>query len=133
MGHAPQQMSFNPRTQVTNYDYERTGPIRQRHRRLSETQTLLMADRYRTGATLYQLAKEFGISRHTVSERLKKAGIAMRQQSPGDKPIDLMVRLYESGLSLAMVGNRVGASPGTVRRYLLINGVQMRDSHGQKR
>ena len=57
----------------------------------------------------------------------------MRQHSPGDKLIDLMVRLYESGLSLAMVENRVGASPGTVRRYLLIHGVQMRDSHGRKR
>jgi len=122
-----------PKLESTNVDYERIGPIMQRQRRLSKAQALLMAKRYQAGATVYQLAKEFGISRHTVSARLKKAGITMRQQSPGDKLIDLMVRLYESGLSLAMVGNRVGASPGTVRRYLLIHGVQMRDSHGRKR
>ncbi len=90
-----------------------------------------MADRYRTGATVYQLAREFGISRHTVSARLKKAGVAMRQQSPKRELIDEMVGLYESGLSLAMIGNRVEASPGTVRRYLLTRGIKMRDSHGR--
>lgn len=121
------------KSEVTNVDCERAGPIRQRQRRLSETQALLMADKYQSGATVYQLAKEFGISRHTVSERLKKVGVAMRQQSPSSELIGSMVGLYESGLSLAEVGARTGTSPGTVRRYLLIAGVQMRDSHGRQR
>ena len=47
--------------QVTRFDYERTGPIRQRQRRLSEAQALLMADKYQTGATVYQLAQEFDL------------------------------------------------------------------------
>ena len=120
-----------PDPQVTRFDYERTGPIRQRQRRLSEAQAQLMADKYRSGANVYQLAKKFGISRHTVSERIKKAGVEMRQQSPKSELIDEMVGLYESGLSLAMAGNRLGASPGTVRRYLLTRGIKMRDSHGR--
>lgn len=90
-----------------------------------------MANKYQNGATVYQLAKEFGISRLTVSERLKKTGITMRGQSPGSELIDSMVGLYESGLSLAKVGNHVGISPGTVRHYLLTRGIQMRDSHGR--
>ena len=94
---------------------------------------LLMANKYRNGATVYQLAQKFGISRHTVSERLKKKGVTMRGQTPVGELIDSMVGLYESGLSLAEVGVRVGASPGTVHRYLRIHGVQMRDSHGRKR
>ena len=122
---------LTPEPQVTRFDYERTGPIRQRQRRLNEAQALLMATQYQTGATVYQLAKEFGVSRHTVSERLKKAGMEMRQQPPENELIDEMVRLYESRLSLAIVGNYVGASPGTVRRYLLTRGIKMRDSHGK--
>lgn len=118
--------------EAAEVDYERTGPILQRQRRLTEAQALTLGNRYREGATVYQLAKEFGISRKTVSERLKKAGITMRRQSPGNELIDSMVGLYESGLSLAQVGDSVGTSTGTVRRYLLTAGVQMRDSHGRK-
>ena len=93
----------------------------------------MLGDRYSEGATIYQLAKEFGICRNTVSERLKKTGITMRRHSPGSELINSMVGLYVSGLSLAEVGDLVGTSPGTVHRYLLIRGVQMRDSHGRKR
>ena len=120
-----------PESQVTSFDYERTGPIRQHQRRLNEAQALLLANNYQAGATVYQLAKDFGISRQTVSERLKKAGITMRQQSPRSELIDEMVGLYESGLSLAGIGDRVGTSPGTVHRYIRIRGVQMRDTHSQ--
>ena len=93
----------------------------------------MLRDRYNEGATVYELAKEFGIRRATVSERLKKAGVSMRCQSPRSELINSMAGLYESGLSLAEVGARTGTSPGTVRRYLLIAGVQMRDSHGRNR
>ncbi|MDO8645372.1 MAG: helix-turn-helix domain-containing protein [Candidatus Planktophila sp.] len=120
-----------PEPQVTRFDYERTGPIRQRQRRLSEAQALLMADKYQAGATVYQLAQEFGISRQTVSGRLKKVGAKMRGRSPDNELIDSMVGLYESGYSLAAVGNRVGTSPRTVHRYNRLRGVQMRDSHGR--
>jgi hypothetical protein len=57
----------------------------------------------------------------------------MRCQSPRSELINSMAGLYESGLSLAEVGARTGTSPGTVRRYLLIRGIQMRDSHGRQR
>ncbi len=119
--------------EATNFDYGRTGPMRQRQRRLTEPQVEQLAVRYNEGATVYELAEEFGIRRATVSERLKKAGVTMRCQPPGSELINSMVGLYASGLSLAEVGDRVGTSPGTVRRYLRIHGVQMRDSHGRKR
>jgi DNA-directed RNA polymerase specialized sigma24 family protein len=121
------------RLEATHVDYERIGPIRQRQRRLTESQVKQMAARYYEGATVFVLAKEFGIRRATVSERLKKAGVSMRCPSPGNELINSMAGLYESGLSLAEVGARTGTSPGTVRRYLFIAGVQMRDSHGRQR
>ena len=121
-----------PKPEVTNVDYERTGPLRQRQRRLNEEQALLMATRYRNGATVYQLVREFGISRHTVSERLKKAGVVMRQQSPGNELIDEMVSLYLAGLSLAVIGKKLGTSPGTVHNHLRSRRIHMRDSHGRQ-
>ena len=70
------------RLEATHVDYERIGPIRQRQRRLTESQVKQMAARYYEGATVFVLAKEFGIRRTTVSEQLKKAGVSMRCQSP---------------------------------------------------
>ena len=92
-----------------------------------------MANKYRNGETIYQLAQEFGISRHTVSLRLKKVGVIMRLHPPANELVNEMVELYESGLSLAEVGSRTSTSPGTVRRYLLLYGVRTRDFHGQNR
>jgi DNA-binding CsgD family transcriptional regulator len=107
--------------------------IRQRQRRLTNAQAERLVARYRESATVYQLADEFGIARHTVSERLKRAEVAMRHRSPSKDVIDEMVRLYGSGLSLANVGKRVETSAGTVQRYLQVRGVRSRDTHGRSR
>ena len=128
-----ERREWTPKSEATPLDYERTGPIRQRQRRLTDAQALILRDRYDEGATVYELAKEFGIRRAAVSERLKKAGVSMRCQPPRNVLINSMAGLYESGLSLAEVGARTGISPGTVRRYLFIRGVKMRDSHGRIR
>gem|GEM_PF-2082087 len=123
--------NLTPESQVTGFNYERTGPIRQRQRRLNEAQALLMGTKYQTGATVYQLAKEFDISRHTVSERLKRLGIPLRGQLTESAIVDSMVDLYQSGLSLAAVSQKLGTSPGTVHNHLKRRLVQMRDSHGR--
>lgn len=92
-----------------------------------------MTTRYLEGATVYELAAEFDICRSKVSERLKQNGIKMRLKPPSDQEVCEMVRLYESGLSLAAAGKIVGVSPGTVLRYLHIQGVQLRDTHERVR
>ena len=92
-----------------------------------------MANKYQAGATVYQLAKEFGICRSAVSGRIKKLKIPMRGQPPNSEIIDSMVSLYLSGLSLAAVAQKLVTSPGTVHNHLRGRGIQMRDSHGRKR
>ena len=84
---------------ITSTDYRLLGPIRQRQRRLTGAQVAEMATKYEAGATVYQLAAEFGCHRTTVAERLKKSGIVMRGQSPAPEVIDSMARLYTRGLS----------------------------------
>ena len=44
---------WTPKLESTNVDYERTGPILQRQRRLTDSQALMLRDRYNEGATVY--------------------------------------------------------------------------------
>ena len=118
-------------SRVTEPDHQRLGRIRQRQKRLTEARVGDMAARYKEGATVYELAAEFGCNRTTVAERLKRAGITMRLQSPSPEMIDEMVRLYESGLSLVKVGERVGYGASTVHNLLRSRGVQARDTYGR--
>ena len=122
-----------PELQTTNFNYERTGPMRQRQRRLSEPRARLMADKYQNGATVYQLAKEFGICRGSVSGWLKRLGIPMKGQSPDKNMVNSMIKLYESGLPLAAIAQKLGISTGTVHNHLRRSRVEMRDSHGHER
>jgi DNA-binding CsgD family transcriptional regulator len=86
---------------------------------------------YRRGATVYELADQFGIRRATVAEHLKRRGVAMRYQSPTEVEVDDMVCLYEAGLSLVAVGERLGVAARTVLRHIRLRGVQTRDTHGR--
>ncbi|MFL6090438.1 MAG: helix-turn-helix domain-containing protein [Aeromicrobium sp.] len=106
---------------------------RQCQKRLTEADIARMAARYAEGGTVYRLAKEFGVARTTVANRLKKAGVSMRGQSPAAEQVDEMVRLYESGQSLHAVGQELGFDPKTIHTRLLKRGVAMRDSHGRVR
>jgi DNA-directed RNA polymerase specialized sigma24 family protein len=77
-----------------------------------------MIAKYERGATVYELAAEFGCHRTTVAERLKKAGASMRGQSPTPEEINSMVRLFATGLSFQEVGDRLGFCANTVRNCL---------------
>lgn len=112
---------------------ESGGPLRQRQRRLTEPDVARMVARYAEGATVYELAEEFGIERRTVAARLKKASVSMRHQPATAEQVAEMVRLYKSGLSLAKVAPRTGVSAKTVLNYLRAEGVQLRDTHGRGR
>ena len=102
----------------TSSDYQLLGPIRQRQRWLTRAQVIEMAARYEEGATVYELAAEFGCNRTTVSARLKKVGIVMRLQSPGAAAIESMASLYQTGLSYVEIGRQLGYSAIIVRKYL---------------
>ncbi len=118
---------------ITSSDYRLNGPIRQQQRRLTEAQVVRMAARYQEGATVYELASEFGCNRLTVAERLKKNGIAMRGQSPTSQNIDAMVRLHSSGLSPMEIGKQIGFCANTVRNSLQGRQIPLRDTRGRDR
>lgn len=112
---------------------EEPRPLRQRQKRLTEVEVVRLAARYNEGATVYELADEFGIERRTVAVRLKGAGVVMRRQPASADEIAEMVRLYGAGLSLAKVSDRIGVSSKAVLNHLRAEGVQLRDTHGRER
>ena len=90
-----------------------------------------MVERYKAGATVYELAAEFSCHRTTVSARLKKARVSLRLQSQTFEVVELMANLYTSGLPSIEIGERLGFSANTVRDGLQRQGIQLRDTHGR--
>jgi DNA-binding CsgD family transcriptional regulator len=88
-----------------------------------------MCQKYRSGATVDELAREFNINRGTVSVHLKASGVTLRLQPPSEESIDEMVKLYRSGLSCAIIGAKLRLSPQTVLRRLKERGVELRGAH----
>jgi hypothetical protein len=101
--------------------------------RLGEADSSQAAAKYLAGATIRDLAAEFRVHRQTISEVLKRSGVMTRFKPLTAEQIDNAVRLHKSGLSLARVGERVGADAQTIRTKLLGRGVRMRDPQGRER
>jgi hypothetical protein len=61
-----------------------------------------------------------------VSAVLERHGVARRYRILTPQDIDAAVRLYESGLSLVAVGERLGVNASTILNALRTTGVQVR-------
>jgi hypothetical protein len=77
---------------------------------------------------LEELRAELKLATLTVRGLLVEAGATIRP--PGtlvtDKQAATFVKLYKAGETIQQVSERVGYSFGTVRRYLLLAGVELR-------
>jgi DNA-binding CsgD family transcriptional regulator len=98
-------------------------------RKLTAEQIVELARRYRAGATVRELAREYEVHRQTVTGHLHSQGVEIRQRGLRADHIDQAVTLYKRGASLECIGQRLGASAGTVRKELMIRGVPMRTSY----
>jgi lambda repressor-like predicted transcriptional regulator len=78
------------------------------------------------------LAIEFGVHRTTVTQHLRRNGVALRRRGLDDQQIDQAVHLYRQGWSLARVGARLHVDAHTVRTALRARGVPTRDTHGRQ-
>lgn len=102
-------------------------------KQLGEQQVAELIAGYLAGATVYELSRQFKISRQTVSRHLHRHNVPMRMRGLSPEQIDEAVRLYEAGWSLARIGGRMNVDAGTVHDRLRERGVRMRDTHGRER
>lgn len=87
---------------------------RQRQRRLRAAEQAELAERYQSGETVNALAEAFDITRQTVSKILDRHDVPRRYRLLADADIREASQLYEEGLSLAAIGERLGISARTV-------------------
>jgi AraC-like DNA-binding protein len=101
----------------------------QRQRRLDDQEQAQLLAAYEQGVMINDLAAMFGLSRTAVMANLGRLGAESRR-GVVDRRIEEARSLYESGESLATIGNRYGVNPSTVRNALLKAGVTMRPKPG---
>ena len=111
----------------------RTGPLRQRQKRLTKADVDAMEARYADGATVRELAQEFGCHKQTVAQHLRARGVELGYRIAQPEDVEQFIQLYASGLSLVKVAERTGFSEKTVMNRLREEGVQLRDVHGRPR
>ncbi len=78
-----------------------------------------------------ELATEFKVHRTTVRAALDRHAVAPRVHAITKAQVALAARLYESGLSLAKVGEQLGFNAQTIATHLKRAGVTLRDPHGR--
>jgi len=95
-------------------------------RQLSAAELDRLVVAYYDGATVYELARQFGIHRTTVGKHLRARWVDTTPLGlvPGDVPA--AAELYRHGWSLARIAEKYGTTAGTVRTRLLEVGVRIR-------
>jgi DNA-binding CsgD family transcriptional regulator len=92
-----------------------------------------LVDGYRAGVAVKDLAIEFGIHRTTVTQHLRRSGVALRRRGLDDQQVDQAMHLYQQGSSLARIGTRLDVDAHTIRAALRARGIPIRDTHGRDR
>jgi IS30 family transposase len=91
--------------------------VRQR-RMLKEDEIARLIEGYKDGGTVYELGREFGVHRATVSVLLKRNGVALRMRGLDESLRPEIIRLREEGWSYYRLGPRFGVDPATVKHFL---------------
>lgn len=85
---------------------------------------------YEAGRSTTQLRSEFGLSQGSVVKLLQQHGVETRFHGLTDAETEAARELYESGLALAKVGEKLDRAPSSVRKALIRVGVVMRPKGG---
>ncbi len=106
------------------------APPRQQQVRLTPARVAKLVAAYEAGLDMNELAKLYGIHRHSVRAHLDKAGVELRRRGLTQAQVDEAVRLYVTGSSLARLGQQLGCDHTTVGRALRHRGVALRSPWG---
>ena len=92
------------------------APVKYRTlKQLRPSEVSLLVDGYQSGATVYELAKQFGIHRATVGVYLRARGIDTTPPAIRPEDVSTVVDLYQTGWSLRRVGRSSASATGRYR------------------
>jgi uncharacterized protein (DUF433 family) len=95
--------------------------------------------RYRAGETCKVIAEATGVSRTTIRERLRRAGIELRRGAEArsyerlDLPVAEIAERYRAGESTYEIGRSFGVSAHAIRERLIEAGVERRPKGTRQR
>lgn len=91
---------------------------RQKQVRLGQLQVDELVSLYQQGQTIRQLVEHFGVHKTTVSDHLKRRGVATRvvERRLSDADVAKAAELYQAGQSLAQVAQHFGVYDTTIYR-----------------
>jgi Homeodomain-like domain len=115
------------------FDYGTVTNLRQPQVRLDKAQRQQVADQYRAGIAVKDIAAAFGVHRKTVREIAIEDGLDPHPRGLHPEDVGRATRLYRSGWSLARVGEEFGVNASTVMNVLKREGVEMRPRQGGRR
>lgn len=95
-------------------------------KRLDDAELSAFRARYREGATVETLAREFGVHRTTVMAFTKRLDLHRPIRALSDPQIQQAAALYQGGGALAEVAKRYGVGVETMRTALLAAGQELR-------
>lgn len=103
--------------------------IRQQQKHLSNKEISEIVVKYSSGISTYELAKEYGCHRRTISDNLKKRGIKVTNQLMERKGVvELVIQMYSEYIKPADIAKAVGINVDSVRKILKENNVYIRKS-----
>ncbi|MFE7622530.1 helix-turn-helix domain-containing protein [Streptomyces sp. NPDC057509] len=103
-------------------------------RMLSADEVAEIAEEYRRGAGVNELARRYGVHRQTVDRHLERAGVAKRPMTKmTPERVEQAKGFYDRGLSTYEIAEKLGVSGSTVWKALKRAGAQMRDTQGREK
>ena len=97
---------------------KRQEPLPDTLPRLSRVRAAALVADYEAGATVYQLAEQYGVHRQTVSRILKRSGVTLRHRTLTADQIAEVRSAHEAGEPIYTIATRLGVQPNTIRKLL---------------
>jgi uncharacterized protein (DUF433 family) len=98
------------------------------HQRLSDETAAMLVRDYKSGASLADLQQTYSLSRGSVQQLLREAGVRRRRRSLTDSNVSELVERYESGLTIREIASQQELPKTTVQDALARAGVVMRQA-----
>ena len=121
---------FEPR-KTNEYGEVAVSRMIQEQKRLSDEEISLLIAAYKDGKSTYDLARQFGCHRLTVSAILKRHGVAVSKCRERKKlDTEEVIALYQNMHNAKQIADKYKVHPQVVIRLLRANGVRIRSRWG---